>query len=74
MTFFAANTGTSSNRFDAIFAAVIASCADFCAGARQGRDLADRYYDLDRRSGSDPARPGPTCSESAQAALRGTRH
>jgi hypothetical protein len=74
MTFIAANTSTSSSRFDAIFAAVIASCADFCAGVRQGRDLADRYYDLDRRSGPDLARLGLARSEIAQAALRGTRH
>ena len=74
MTFIAANARTSSNRFDAIFAAVVASCADFCAGVRQGRDLADRYRDLDRRSGSDLARLGLTRSEIAQAALHGTRH
>ena len=30
MTFIAANASTSSSRFDAIFAAVIASCAGFC--------------------------------------------
>jgi hypothetical protein len=74
MTLIAANARTSSNRFDAIFAAVIASCADFCAGVRQGRDLADRYRDLDRRSGPDLARLGLTRSEIAQAALHGTRH
>jgi hypothetical protein len=74
MTFIAANAYTSSNRFDAIFAAVIASCADFCVGVRQGRNLADRYYDLDRRSGPDLARLGLTRSGIAQAALRGTRH
>ena len=74
MTFIAANGSTSSNRFDAIFAAVIASCADFCAGVRQGRDLADRYRDLDRRSGPDLARLGLTRSEIAQAALHGTHH
>jgi hypothetical protein len=74
MTFIAANSSTSSNRFDAIFAAVTASCAGFCAGIRQGRDLADRYHDLDRRSGPDLARLGLTRSEIARAALRDARH
>jgi hypothetical protein len=74
MTYIAANASPSSHRFDAIFAAVIANCAGFYAGIRQGRDLADRYHDLDRRSGPDLARLGLTRSEIAQAALRGTRH
>jgi hypothetical protein len=74
MTFIAANGSTSSNRFDAIFAAVIASCADFCAGVRQGRDLADRYRDLDRRSGSDLARLGLTAPRSRRPHFHGTHH
>ena len=31
--------GTASGHFDAMFATVIASCADFFGGARQGRDI-----------------------------------
>jgi hypothetical protein len=50
MTVISVNSRTASNRFDAIFAAVIASCADFCAGARQGRDIEGHYHELARRS------------------------
>ena len=69
MTVISVNSGTASNRFDAIFAAVIASCADFCAGARQGRD-----HDLARRSNPDLDRLGLTRSDIAQAALNGQRN
>jgi hypothetical protein len=73
MTVISVNSGTASNRFDAIFAAVIASCADFCAGARQGRDIEGRYHELARRSNPDLGRLGLTRSDIAQAALNG-RH
>ncbi|MBX9827737.1 MAG: hypothetical protein K2Y27_22410 [Xanthobacteraceae bacterium] len=46
MTIISVNSGTASGRFDAIFAAAIASCADFCAGARPGRDIEGRYHEL----------------------------
>jgi hypothetical protein len=74
MTFIAANASTSSNRFDAIFSVVIASSADFCAGARQGREIELRYRNLDRRSGPDLARLGLTRSEIAQVALSDAHH
>ena len=73
MTVISVNSGTASHRFDAIFAAVVASCADFCAGARQGRDIAGRYHDLARRSNPDLERLGLTRSDVPQAALNG-RH
>ena len=66
MTVISVNSGTASNRFDAIFAAVIASCADFCAGARQGRDIEGRYHELARRSNTDLDRLGLTRSERKQ--------
>lgn len=74
MTVISVNSGTASNRFDAIFAAVIASCADFCAGARQGRDIEGRYHQLARRSTSGLDRLGLTRSHIAQAALNGKRN
>ena len=58
MTVISVNAGTASDRFDAIFAAVIASCADFCAGARQGRDIEGRYNELACRSIPDLERLG----------------
>ena len=71
MTVIAVNAGTASHRFDAIFAAVIASCADFCAGARQGRDIDDRIHDLARRSHPGLERLGFTRSDTAPAAPGG---
>ena len=73
MTVISVNAGTASDRFDAIFAAVIASCADFCAGARQGRDIEGRYNELACRSIPDLERLGLARSGIAQAALSG-RH
>jgi hypothetical protein len=74
MTAFSVNTRTASNRFDAIFAAVIASCADFCAGARQGRDIEGRFHELARRSDPDLERLGLIRSDIARAALDGRHH
>ena len=73
MTVISVNSDTASNRFNAIFSAVIASCADFCAGARQGRDIEGRYHQLARRSNPDLERLGLTRSDIPQAALSG-RH
>ena len=67
-------SGSVSTRFDAIFATMIASCAEFCAGARQGRDIEECYHALDRRSGPDLARIGLTRTDIARAALTGARH
>ena len=67
-------SGSVTTRFDTIFAAMIASCAEFCAGARQGRDIEECYHALDRRSGPGPARLGLARTDIARAALTGTRH
>jgi hypothetical protein len=69
-----ATSGSVSTRFDTIFAAMIVSCAEFCAGARQGRDIEDCYHALQRRSGPDLARLGLTRTNIGRAALTGTRH
>jgi hypothetical protein len=61
----------ASDRFDAIFAAVIGACADFCGGARQGRDIELRYHALSRRSSADLAKLGMTRADVARAALSG---
>jgi hypothetical protein len=68
------NASAASHRFDAIFAAVIASCADFCAGARQGHDIEGRYHELACRSNPDLVRLGLNRSDIAQAALSGKRN
>jgi len=67
-------TSGSVTQFDTIFSTVVASCAQFCAGVRQGRDIEARYHTLSRRSGPDLARLGMTRSDVARAALSGTRH
>jgi hypothetical protein len=74
MTRIAATSGSAVTQFDTIFAAMVASCAEFCAGARQGRDIEARYHSLNRRSGPDLARLGLTRTDIAHAALAGTRH
>jgi hypothetical protein len=71
MTVISVNSDTASNRFNAIFSAVIAICADFCAGARQGRDIEAYYHQLSCRSKPDLERLGLTRSDIAQTALRG---
>jgi hypothetical protein len=68
-----ATSGSVTTRFDAIFTAMIASCAEFCAGARQGRDIEECYRALDRRSGPDLARLGLARTDIARAALTGAR-
>ncbi len=74
MTRFAAASGSIAIRFDAAFSTMIVSCAEFCAGARQGRDIEQRYHSLNRRSGPDLAKLGLSRTDIARAALRGTRH
>jgi hypothetical protein len=68
------NPGNVTARFDAAFAAVIGFCADFFAGARQGREIEASYCQLASKSTPDLAKLGLTRSEIACAALRGTRH
>lgn len=70
----AATSGSVATQFDTIFSNVVTSCAEFCAGARQGRDIEQRYHTLIRRSGPDLARLGMTRSDVARAALTGKLH
>ena len=74
MTDITAHAGTAAARFDAAFSAFIAFCADFCAGARQGQEIADRYRELSRKSTPELKKLGLTRSEIPRAALTGTRH
>ena len=74
MTAITFSTRTAASRFDTIFSAAIASCAAFCAGARQGRDIETRYHDLARKSAPDLARLGLTRSDIARVAVTGRRH
>lgn len=60
MTRITATAGSVTSHFDAVFATMIATCAEFCAGARQGRDGEEGYHALERRSASDLAKTGPT--------------
>jgi hypothetical protein len=69
-----ATSGSVSTHFDTLFAAMIANCAEFCAGARQGRDIEERYHALDRRSGPDLAKLGLARTDIARAALTRIRH
>jgi hypothetical protein len=68
-----ATSASVTTRFDTVFAAMIANCAEFCAGARQGRDIQECYHVLDRRSGPDLARIGLSPTDIARAALTGAR-
>ncbi len=74
MTRITATAGSFASGFDVVFSAVIAGCADFCAGARQGRDIAERYHALECRPDPDLAKPGLNRTDIARAALTGTRH
>ena len=62
---------TASSRIDTVFAAVAGFCADFCAGAREGREIEARYDALSRLSTADLARLGLTRADIAQAAVTG---
>ena len=74
MTRITATAGSLTTHFDTVFATMIASCAEFCASARQGRDIEQRYHALESRSAPDLAKIGPTRTDIARAALTGTRH
>jgi len=74
MTRIAATSGSVATQFDSIFSTVVASCAEFCAGARQGRDIEARYHALNSRSGPDLARLGMTRTDVARAAPADARH
>ena len=74
MTRITATAGSVTTRFDTAFAAMIASCAEFCAGARQGRDIETRYHSLECRSGPDLAKIGISRTDIARVALSGTHH
>jgi hypothetical protein len=69
-----ATSGSVVTQFDTIFSTVVASCAEFYAGVRQGRDIEARYHTLSRRSGPDLARLGLTRPDVARAALSGKPH
>ncbi len=64
-----ATTQTATTRFNSFFSAVNAACANFCAGAREGRELAARYNALSRKSTSELAQLGLTRPDIARAAL-----
>jgi hypothetical protein len=68
MTRIAATSGSVAT-LDTIFSTVVASCAEYCAGARQGRDIEARYRTLSRRSSPDLARLGMIRTDVARAAL-----
>jgi hypothetical protein len=74
MTTITVRAGTATGRFDAAFSAFVGFCADFCAGARQGQEMAARYKELSRKSTPDLAKIGLTRSEIPRAALTGTHH
>ena len=74
MTRITATSGSVATHIDTIFSTVVTSCAEFCAGARQGRDIEARYHTLNRRSGPDLVRLGMTRTDVARAALTDTRH
>ena len=58
-------------RFHSFFRAVVAACANFCAGAHEGREIEARYDALARKSTSELARLSLTRSDIARAALIG---
>ena len=64
-------TLTTIARFNSVFRAVVSACANFCAGAQEGREIQARYDALARKSTSELARLGLTRSDIARAALIG---
>ena len=74
MMMITATSGSVTTRFDAFFAAMILNCAEFCAGARQGRDIEQCYHALERSSGPDLAKLGLARTDITRTALTGTRH
>ena len=62
-------TKTVIARFVSFFSAVVAACANFCAGAREGREIEARYDALARKSPSELAQLGLTRQDIARAAL-----
>jgi len=71
MTVIAHTAFTTTFRIETIFAAVVGFCAEFCAGARHGREIEARYHALSQRSTPDLARLGLTRADMARAALTG---
>ena len=74
MTRIAATSGSVATNFDTAFSSLIVHCAEFRAGVRQGRDIEQRYYTLNRRSRADLARLGLNRTDIARIALTGSRH
>jgi hypothetical protein len=68
MTRIAATSGSVAT-LDTIFSTIVASCAEYCAGARQGRDIEARYRTLSRRSDPDLAQLGMIRTDVARTAL-----
>ena len=65
--------GTVTARFDHAFASFVSFCAEFCAGARQGREMEVRYLELSHKSTPELSRLGLTRADIGRAALNGTR-
>jgi hypothetical protein len=69
MTAITFTASTTTARFNSFFSAVVAACANFCAGAREGREIAARYDALARKSPSELAQLNLTRPDIARAAL-----
>jgi len=74
MTAITSHSGSATARFDAAFSAFIGFCADFCAGARQGQEMAERHRELSRKSSPELAKLGLTRCDIPRATLTGTHH
>jgi len=71
MTAITFSAKTTAAPFNGFFSAVVAACANFCAGAREGRVIEARYDALARKSTSELAQLGLTRPDIARAALTG---
>ena len=64
---------TTTARCNSFLSAAVAACANFRAGAREGREIEARYDALARKSSSELAQLGLTRSDIGRAALTGPR-
>jgi hypothetical protein len=73
MTTVTADLGAVTARFDTAFATISDFCANFRAGADDGRKIEARYAELACKSTPDLAKLGLKRSDIARAALDGAR-
>ena len=73
MTTTTLTANTTSALWSSLLSTLTASFVEFCAGARDGREIEARYVALTRKSNAELATIGLTRSDITRAALAGRR-